>query len=63
MSCDKVNCSSVILSVVAECSVKVFNDFGVFLTECKSDMSGTVSYPRFLIQYGDFVFDKACDVR
>jgi len=43
VSRDKVNCSSVILSVVAECSVKVFDDFGVFLSECIFGMSGTVS--------------------
>ena len=36
MSRDKVNCSSVILSVVVKCSVKVFDDFGVFVTECFS---------------------------
>ena len=28
MSRDEVNCSSIILSVVAECSVKVFDDVG-----------------------------------
>ena len=31
MSRDEVNCSSIILSVVAECSVKVFDDVGVFV--------------------------------
>ena len=43
MSRDKVHCSSVILSVVAECSVKVFDDVGVFVTECQFGVSGTVS--------------------
>ena len=33
MSRDKMHCSSVILSVVAECSVKVFDDVGVFVTD------------------------------
>ena len=44
MSRDKVHCSSqVILSVVAERSVKVFDDVGVFVTECQFGESGTVS--------------------
>ena len=43
MSCNEVNCSSVILSVVAECSVKVFDDLDVFVTECQFGVSGTVS--------------------
>ena len=34
MSRDEVNRSSIILSVVAECCVKVFDDVGVFVTEC-----------------------------
>ena len=33
MSRDELNCSSIILSVFAECSVKVFDDVGVFVTE------------------------------
>ena len=40
---DNVNCSFVILSDVAECSVKVFDDAGVFVTECQFGVSGTVS--------------------
>ena len=43
VSRDKVNCSSVILSVVAECSVKVFDDVGMFVTECQFGVSGAVS--------------------
>ena len=43
MSRDEVNCSSIILSVVAECSVKVFDDVGVFVTEGQFGVSGTVS--------------------
>ena len=43
VSHDRVNCSSVILSVVAECSVKVLDDVGVFMTECQFGVSGTVS--------------------
>ena len=43
MSRDEVNCSSIILSVVAECSVKVFDDVGVFVTECQFGVSGIVS--------------------
>ena len=45
MSRDKVHCSSVILSVFAECSVtvKVFDDVGVVVTECQFGVSGTVS--------------------
>ena len=43
MSRDKVHCSSVILSVVAECSDKVFDDVGVFVMECQFGVSGTVS--------------------
>ena len=38
-----MNFSSVILSVVAECSVKIFDDVGVFVAECQFDVSGTVS--------------------
>ena len=63
MSRDEVNCSSIILSVVAECSVKVFDHVGVFVTECQLSVSDTVSYPSFLIQPGDFVVDQAFDVR
>ena len=64
MSRDEVNCSSVILSVVAECSsVKVFDDIGVFVTECQFGVSGTVSSPSFLIQSSDFVVYQAFDVR
>ena len=37
------HCSSVILAVVAGCSVKVFNDFGVFVTKYLFGVSGTVS--------------------
>ena len=43
MSRDKVNCSSVILSVVAECSVKGFDDVGVFVTDCQFGVSGIMS--------------------
>ena len=62
MSRDEVNCSSIIFSVVAECSVKVFDDVGVFVTECQFGVSGTVSLPIFLIQSGDLVVDQAFDV-
>ena len=34
MTRDEVNCSSVILSVFAECSVEVFDDFGMLVAEC-----------------------------
>ena len=30
MTRDKVDCGSIVLSVVVECSVKVFDDFGMF---------------------------------
>ena len=43
MSRDEVNCSSLILSVVAECSVKVFDDVVVFETECQFGVSVTIS--------------------
>ena len=43
MSRDELNCSSIILFVVAECSVRVFDDVGVFVTECQFGVSGTVS--------------------
>ena len=43
MSCDEVHCSSVVLFVVTECSVKSFDDFDVFVTECQFGMSGTIS--------------------
>ena len=43
MSRDEVHCSSVVLFVVAECSVKIFDDFDVFVTECQFGMSGTIS--------------------
>ena len=43
MSRDEVNCSSINLSVVAECSVKYFDDVGVFVTECQFGVSGTIS--------------------
>ena len=43
VSRDEVNCSSIILSVVAECSVEVFDDVGVFVTEGQFGVSGTVS--------------------
>ena len=36
---------------------------GVFVTECQFSVSGTDSYPSFLIQSGDFVVDQAFDVR
>ena len=49
MSRDDVHCSSVILSVVAECSVKIFDDVDVFVAECQYGVSGTISYPGFLI--------------
>ena len=63
MTRDQVDCGSIVLSVVVECSVKVFDDFGVFVTECQFGVSGTVSQPRFLIQSVDFVVDQAFDVR
>ena len=43
MSRDELNCSSIILFVVAECSVRVFDDVGVFMAECQFGVSGTVS--------------------
>jgi len=63
VSRDEVNCSSLILFVVAECSVKVFDDVGVFVTECQFGVSGTVSSPGFLIQSSDFVVYQAFGVR
>ena len=35
MSRDEVHCSSVVLSVVAKCSVKIFDDVDVFAAECQ----------------------------
>ena len=43
MSRDEVHCSSIILSVVAECSVKIFDDVDVFVTECQFGVSRTIS--------------------
>ena len=43
MSRDEVHCSSIILSVVAECSVKIFDDSDVFVTECQFGVSRTIS--------------------
>ena len=43
MTRDKVDCGSIVLSVVVECSVKVFDDFGVFVTECQFGVSGTIA--------------------
>ena len=43
MSRDEVYCSSVVVSVVAECCVKSFDDVDVFMTECQFGMSGTIS--------------------
>ena len=63
MSRDEVNCCSVILSDVAECSVKILDDVDVFVTECQFGVSRTISQPGFLIQSGDFVVDQAFDVR
>ena len=34
MSRDEVHCSSVVLYVVTECNVKIFDDVNVFVTEC-----------------------------
>ena len=53
MSRDKVYYSSVILSVVAKCNVKIFDDFDVFVAECHFGVSRTIGYPCFLIQSGD----------
>ena len=40
MSGDGMHCNSMILSVVAECySVKIFDDFDVFVTECQFGVS------------------------
>ena len=52
--------SSVILFVVAKCTVKVFDDVDVFATECHFGVSGTIS---FLIQFGDFVVDQTSIVK
>ena len=43
MSRDEVHRSSVVLFYVAECSVKILDDFDVFVTECQFGMSGTIS--------------------
>ena len=43
MSRDEVHCSSLILSVVAECSVKIFDDVDAYLTECQFGVSRTIS--------------------
>ena len=43
MSRDEVHCSFVVLFVVAECSVKPFDDVDVFVTECQFGMSRTIS--------------------
>ena len=40
-----MHCSSVILFVVAMCTVKVFDDVDVFATECHFGVSGTISLP------------------
>ena len=63
MSRDDVHCSSVILFVIAQCSVKIFDDVDVFVAECQFGVSGTISYPGFPIQSGDFVVDQVFDVR
>ena len=43
MSRDEVHCSSVVVSVVTECNVKIFDDVNVFVTECQFGVSGTIS--------------------
>ena len=43
MSRDEVHCSSVVVSVIAECYVKTFEDVDVFVTECQFGVSGTIS--------------------
>ena len=43
MSRDEVHCSSVVLSVVTECNVKILDDVNVLVTECQFGVSGTIS--------------------
>ena len=43
MSRDEVHCSSIVLFVVAECSVKIIDDVDVFVTECQFGMFRTIS--------------------
>ena len=43
MSRDEVHCSSIILSVVADMGVKIFDDVDVFVTECQFGVSKTIS--------------------
>ena len=45
MSRYEVHCSSVILSVVTECSVEIFDDVDVFMSKCQFSVSGTISNP------------------
>ena len=43
MSRDEVHCSSVVVSVIAACYVKTFEDVDVFVTECQFGVSRTIS--------------------
>ena len=43
MSRDKVQCSFMILYVVAQCSVKSFDDVAVFVAEFHFGVFGTIS--------------------
>ena len=43
MSRDEVHCSSIILSVVAECSVKIFDNVDAFVNECQFGVGPSVN--------------------
>ena len=43
MSCDEVHSSSVVLSVVAECSVQILDNVDVIKAKCQFGVSGTIS--------------------
>ena len=61
MACDELDCGSVVSLVIFE-SVEITNDFGLFVAENHFGVSGSIMFPFFFVESGNFVVDLFLDI-
>ena len=61
VACDELNCGSVVFLVIFE-SVEITNDFSLFVAENHFGVSGSIMFPFFFIESGNFVVNLFLDI-